>query len=815
MPQRLSDGKKPKKVAFIQCVGSRDMANGREYCSSVCCMYATKQAMVSKERIKDLDTAVFYMDIRAMGKNYERYYEKAKVQHGVRYIRSAVSCVRQLQQSKNLVIAYGLENGEIKEEEFDIVVLSVGFVPPESVKQAAAKLGIELNQYGFCKTDEFNSTATSVPGIFVAGAFREPRDIPETVVDASAAAADVSALLDTFEEHAEKSPEPTRREQLSADTEPRIGVFICDNKGLLATRLDIDDIATRIANEQNVVCAQKIDVTSLEEGQKAICSAAGEKKATHVILAGYKRRELSRALEKECKSLAGAPGRIDYANIGEQCADVHGNDKTQASVKAESLIRSIVRKMRRALPRMRGRKKLQSRTLVIGGGVAGLTSSLSLADQGMNVTLVEKTDTLGGNALEATRTLKGSDIQQLVKELVARAESHANIEIIKNAELASCTGTWGSFKSTIERIQDSGVRGQDSSDVNRPRPSSSSSSSGLQSQESEIRNPKSEIEKQSAIAIDHGALILATGGREMVPEEYLYGKNSAVVTQRTFSKMLENDDAALANAQTVVMIQCVGSRDEKHPYCSRVCCGHAVKNALALKQKKRDTNIYVLNRDIRTYGFYEKKYQEARDSGVVFVRYDVSDKPKVSENSGALSVSFNDEIAAERIELKVDFVVLSTGIEPNDNAQLAEAAGVALNADGFFAEANPKSAPLDSVDRGKYFIGLCHSPNFIEDAILQGKAAAARVSSLLWEGEAEYADNQAYVNRRLCSGCGLCISACPYQARIMDAVTNTASVLEDLCKGCGTCVISCPNGASQQYDYERSGMFDVLDEILG
>lgn len=771
-PCRPSDGNRPKKLAFIQCVGSRDPSCSQGYCSSICCMYATKQAMVSKERDKNLDAAVFYMDIRAMGKDYERYYERAKEEYGIRYLRSAVSTVRELQRDKRLLIAYGVEDGQIKEEEFDMVVLSLGFIPPASVKEIAEKLGVKLNEYNFCLTNEFNPNETSVPGILVAGAFREPRDIPETVVEASSAAADVSRLLDDFEQKTIEG-EPSEGKDITEEENLRVGVFICDNRGVLAEGLDVEEITGGLKEEQEIVCVEKVNVTSLDKGVDRIKKKITDKGLNRVVIAGHRGMALKKALRSRCEALSSGSCLLEYANIGEQCANVHFGDTQAATSKARSLVHASIRMARLAVPRKTGRKRLCSRVLIIGGGISGLSSSLSFAEQGMDVTLVEKSDVLGGNALSSFYTLRGSDIQALVRKMVSRVEAHPKIEVLMGSELKTLEGTWGSYRSMIS------VGGE---------------------------------EKE----VLHGAVVFATGGKEVLPEEYLFGKNENVITQRSFESMLANKEEKATKAKTVAMIQCVGSRDEKRLYCSRVCCGHAVKNLLKLKEMNPDVNVYVLYRDMRTYGFKEKYYHDAREKGAVFVRYESSAKPEVSSTGSTLRVSFFDPIVNDRISLDTDLLVLSSGIMPNeDNRRLAEVARLELNKDGFFAEANPKAAPLDSVDRGKYFCGLCHSPNHIEDAICQGKAVAARASALLWNGFEEYPDNQAYVNERLCSGCGICVSACPYEARKIDEVSNKAQVLEDLCKGCGTCVISCPNGASQQYDFERSTILDVLDEVIG
>lgn len=772
LPGRPSDDKRPKKVAFIQCVGSRDPSCGQDYCSSICCMYATKQAMISKDRDKNLDAAIFYMDIRVMGKNYERYYEKARQEYGIRYLRSAVSTVRELQQSKRLLIAYGSGTGELRQEEFDMVVLSLGFTPPAGVRETAKRLGIKLNEYNFCLTDEFCPTGTSVPGIFVAGAFREPRDIPETVVEASSAAADVSQLLDDFGKKTVKG-RPSEAKDAGEDENLRVGVFICDNKGVLAEGLNIEEVTLGLKEDTDIACIEKVDITRLEKAVESIKNKISENRLNRVVMAGHRGMALSKALRNRCEAVSSGFCLLEYANIGEQCANVHTGDSPAATIKARNLVRASIRKAKLAVQRMAGRKKVHSRALVVGGGISGLSSSLSFAEQGMDVTLVEKSGELGGIARSAYYTLKGSDVQALVRDMVSRVEAHAGIEVLKDSELKALEGTWGSYRSLI--------------------------SAG--SEEKEVL---------------HGAVIFATGGKEALPEEYLFGENENVLTQRSFERMLAGKEEKAKKVKTVVMIQCVGSRDEKRPYCSRVCCGQAIKNSLKLKELNSEVDVYVLYRDMRTYGFYEKYYHEAREKGVIFVRYEPPDKPEVSSNNSTIRVCFFDDAAGERRSVDADLLVLSSGIMPNEeNLKLAEIAGLELNADGFFEEANPKAAPLDSKDRGKYFCGICHSPNYIEDVICQGKAAAARASALLWRGFEEYPENQAYVNERLCSGCGLCVSDCPYDARVIDEVNNKAKVLNDLCKGCGTCVITCPNGASQQYDFERSTMLDVLDEVLG
>lgn len=773
LPIRPDDGRKIKKLAFLQCVGSRDISCSRGYCSSVCCRIATKQAMISKSRDKDIDVAIFYMDIRAMGKEYEKYYERSRLEYGVRYIRSAVSTIRELQRTKNLLITYGFDGGGLENEEFDAVVLSLGFAPPANVRKTAELLGVALNEFGFCQTEEFHPTRTSVPGIYVAGAFREPRDIPESVVDACSAAADVSTLLDNFEPHLEGETvtEPQIQPVEVEDEELRIGVFVCDKHNLIKSELNLIELLGELDLDREIVRLKRVDFSVMEEGLQEVKSLIEEHSLNRVIIAGYRCLEINKYIKQHDGILGAYSKLISLANIGEQCANVHVDTPEAATRKAYALIRASIEKAKFEIPRKKGKKKLNTRVLVVGGGVSGLSSALSLAEQGMNVTLVEKEAELGGNARFIYYTLKGFDVQHLVRDLVSSVQEHPRIEVLKNTVLAGMKGTWGGFTSLI-------------------------ATEGGQAE------------------VQHGAAIFAVGGKEIPPQGYLYGENPDVVTQRELERIISCEKQKAAALQSVAMIQCVNCRNEQHPYCSRVCCIHAVKNALKLKEINPCLYIFVFYRDIRTYGFYEKYYLQAREKGIIFIRYEPEDKPAVRCVEGKLRVSAFERLIGENVDVEADLLVLSNGIEPYHNNSLAEIAGLETTSDGFFAEANPKSAPPDSIARGKFFCGICHSPNLLENVICQGKAAAARASVLLWGREGYFSDTQVYVKKRLCSGCGVCVSACPFDARAVDPVRKKAVVREDLCKGCGTCAVCCPNGASQQYDFERKAIIREMDRIL-
>ena len=769
LPKRLSDGEAARRVAFIQCVGSRDIACGQGYCSTICCMYATKQAMLSRARTPELEATIFYMDMRPMGKGYERYYERAKNEYGIRYVRSSVSALRELKQTRDLRIRSAQDDGTLIDEDFDLVVLSVGFTPPPRSAETAGLLGVELDEYGFCHTEPFNPTQTSRPGIFVAGAFRQPMDIPETVVEASAAAAQVSALLSPAGANVESETVVVGAGQ--ADDTSNVAVFFCDSKGMLRAGISLDELIATVRANAVVSHVEEIDVSVLRDGAEALAARIAKHRLDRVVLAGYRTMSLKNALRR-------MPGNkvahciIEYTSIGEQCVSVHSEHPAAASLAAQGQLRAAIRKASLATQQPARRRSLEPRVVVIGGGVAGLTSALSLAEQGNPVTLVEASEKLGGNALQARYTIDGADVQSYLSDLIDRATGHQAIEIVTQSTLQELSGTWGAYQSTIA------TAGEEKT-------------------------------------ILHGAIVFAIGGAETVPEEYLYGEQPNVITQRALEQMLTESDTKATGAKTIVMVQCVGSRDEDRPYCSHVCCTHAVKNALKLKELNPEVSIVVLYRDVRTYGPNEENYRRARELGVLFVRYDTDEKPVVSAEGGSLNVTFRDPVAVDTLTLDADLVVLSAGIRPNEQiAELAKIANLDLDPDGFFAEANPKSAPLDAVDRGKYFCGLCHSPQHIDEAILQGRAVAVRASALLWRGIAELADNLAVVNERRCAGCGLCVTACPYDARAIDEVSGKAKVLVELCKGCGTCVVTCPNAASQQESYERATVMDILDEVM-
>jgi len=790
IPVRPSDGRVPRRIAFIQCVGSRDTLVERGYCSSMCCMYAIKQATLARERAPESEVTVFYMDIRACGKDFDRYFERSRAERGVVYRPSMISSVKLVPRTGNLSLVYAneapalsrspersegsVEGGQQREEEFDLVVLSVGFGPPEGAEGLASRLGIALSEYGFCQRGELALTKTSQAGIFVGGAFGEPKDIPETVAETASAAASAARFLaasrGTLLQPAGEFP----LERDVSYEDPKVGVFVCQCGTEIAEVVDVADVVAYAGGLRDVTLAREIPMACTPEGLEEIRQAITEEGLNRVVVAGCTHRLYEGSFHDCLRSAGLNPYLLERVNLRGECAWVHRHDPSAATAKARTLVRMAAARARLLEPTQRAEGALVPSGLVIGGGLAGLTASLSLAEQGFQVYLVEKEDQLGGN-LRHTRYLMGdSDPQQYLADLIAQVEGNERITVYRQARVEDVSGLMGQYKTTLS------VAGQD-----------------------------------EPVTLSHGVIIVATGAEEARPEEYLYGEHPRVITQRELEKKLADGDKAVLSARRIAMIQCVGSRDENRPYCSRVCCPQAVKNALRIKEANPQADVFVFYRDIRTYGFMEDDYRLAREAGVIFVRYDPEDKPQVSPQGEQVRVVAYDPTLGGQLSIDADWLVLSAGMVPSaDNEALARLLGVPLNQDGFFLEANPKGSPLDFEADGLYLCGLAHAPKLAAESIAQANGAAIRAAVRLGKERVEGPTIVATVDEELCAGCGLCVSLCPYGARQMDEVARIARVVEVLCRGCGLCVTVCPNGASQQRAFGARQIMAMLEAAL-
>ncbi len=748
--KRPSDGKPPRRIAFIQCVGSRDFE--RDYCSSVCCMYATKEAIIAKEHCgAELECDVYLMDMRAFGKGFEAYYKRALAQ-GVRYIRCRPPVVEEAPGTHDLVVRYLTEDERRASSEYDLVVLSTGIAPPARALELASSFGVDLNEFGFCRTGAFGPVESSRDGVFVCGPFAEPKDIPETVMQASGAASKVLSLL-RDSRGTMIAPREYPPELDVAGQEPRIGVFVCHCGTNIAGVVDVVDVVGYARTLPGVVHAEHNLYTCSTDTQEKIKERIREHGLNRVVVASCSPRTHEPLFRNTCREAGLNPYLFEMANIRDQCSWVHMFEPDRATRKSRDLVRMAVAKSRLLEPLAKGRAPVEKAALVIGGGLSGTTAALDLADQGFEVFLVEKEKALGGNLRRIRYLLNGEDPQAELRSLVQKVRSSPRIRTYTGSRIDSIEGSVGSFTTTISR-------------------------------------------EGSSEEVRHGVVIVATGAREHRPKEYLYGQDAGVVTQLDLEERLGGGRPL---PSTVVMIQCVGSRDEEHPACSRVCCSEAVKNALRIKESSLGTSVYVLYRDMRTYGFREHSYTRARERGVVFLRFDEARKPVVARRDGRLEVSVHDPQLELDIVIEAGLVVLSAGTVPHEeNVEIARFLKIPLTQDGYFLEAHMKLRPVDFATDGVFVAGLAHAAKSVEESVIQAGAAAARAAAILSKDEIELEANISRVVDDNCDGCAYCVDPCPFKAITLveymrdGAVKKVVEVNESVCKGCGTCQATCP-----------------------
>jgi heterodisulfide reductase subunit A len=767
--KRLSkDGRDPKKIAWFQCVGSRDMNRcDNSHCSSVCCMYAIKEAVIAKEHAgKDLDCAVFFMDMRTHGKEFERFYDEARERHGVRFIRSRVHSVTPVGGTDDLEVRYVAENGAILTEVFDLIVLSVGMEVSPSVVELAQRLNIELTPGKFCSTSSFAPVATSRDGIFVCGAFQGPKDIPQSVIDSSAAAVAAGEMLssarNTLTQTKEKVPEVN-----VVNERPRIGVFVCRCGTNIAGIVDVPSVAEFAKTLPFVEYATDNLYACSQDTQESISQIIREKNLNRVVVAACTPKTHEPLFQETLVNAGLNKYLFEMSNIRNQDSWVHKSNPELATKKAKDLVRMAVDKAALIAPLKEAELDITPKAMVVGGGISGMAAARSLARQGYEAHIIEKSDRLGGQALNLYRTAKGEDVQKKLAEMVAEIGKNDKIHVHLNSTIASVEGFVGNFKTTL------------------------------------AANGAQEV-------LEHGVAVLATGGAAYQPTEYAYGTDPRIVTSLELDRKIMAKDPALKSLKSAVFIQCVGSREPERPYCSRVCCTHSVDNAIHLKEMNPDMNVFVLYRDLRTYGERELLYKKARGMGVIFIRFGRDQKPQVKVANGQLFVNVVDHILGRPLELEVDLLTLATAVIPNRDEKLANFFKVPLNADGFFVERHAKLGPSEFATDGVFLCGLAHYPKPIDESVAQGQAAASRAVTLLARKKIFTSGTVAEVDPRMCSQCGVCVSICPYSAPSWTEkgmFAGKAQVNPVLCKGCGLCVASCRSGAIHLKGFDNDQIF--------
>ena len=768
--QRPSDGKDPKKIAWLQCVGSRDSNQcGNSYCSSVCCMYAIKDSMIAKEHAEEeLDCVVFNMDIRTFGKDYEKYYNRAK-DAGIRFIKSRIHSIDEIGDTGNLSIRYMDDAGQLQIEEFDMVVLSVGLQVPEATVQLAERLGVELDDSRFAVTHPFAPIETSRPGVYACGVFQEPKDIPSSVTEASAAACAAGASLNTARNTLTRSVEIPEEIDVT-EQEARVGVFVCNCGVNISSVVDVKGVTEYAKTLPNVVHAQENLFTCSQDSQDQMKEIIKEHKLNRVVVAACSPKTHEPIFQDTMESCGLNKYLFEMANIRNQDSWVHSETAETASEKANDLVRMSVARAGTLHPLQEKKIPVIQKGLVIGGGVAGLNAALGLADQGYEVVLIEKEAELGGLANKLTATIEGADIGGYLKDLISKVNSHEKVQAITNALVVGFSGFKGNFTTEV-------LVGPDM------------------------------VQRK----IDHGVVILATGAHEFRPQEYLYGDDPRVLTQLELAERMQKGE--LEDPQQVVMIQCIGSRNEQNPNCSRVCCQTAVKNALHIKEKYPDAQIYVLYRDIRTYGLLEDYYTEARRQGVFFFRFDPEDPPMAEAAKDGIDVTFTDHVLNRKLKVSTDLLVLSAGMEAEDTEELSSIVKLARTPEGYFMEAHVKLRPVDMATEGIFVCGTAHSPKLISESIAQAYAAASRAVTFLSQTQLTLSAVTAQVEPEKCASCLICVRSCPYDVPKINA-DGVSEIDEALCHGCGICTAECPAKAIQLNWYEDDQIICKVDALL-
>jgi heterodisulfide reductase subunit A len=769
---RPYDREAPKKIAWVQCVGSRDHGEGgHPYCSAVCCMYAIKEAVIAKEHAhSELDTAVFYMDMRTYGKDFEEYYVRAEEEHGVRFIRSRVHTVETVGDG-DLKIIYVDQKGKRRVEIFDLVVLSVGFQVGRETVRLARRLGLELGPNNFAKTDSFKPVATTRPGIYVCGSLQSPKDIPQSVMEASAAAAASGVLLNDVRWRETEKIERIPEIDVTGEV-PRIGVFVCHCGINIAGTVDVYDVREYAKSLPYVVYVEDNLYTCSQDTQVKMAQVIREQGINRVVVASCTPKTHEPLFQETLQSAGLNKYLFEMANIRNLASWVHSRDPQSATEKSKDLVRMAVAKAALLEPLAETQLGLSPVTLVIGGGVAGMVASRNLGDQGYEVHLVERTDRLGGQANFLYRTWKGEDIQDYVQQLTAEVKSHPKIHVHFSTEISEVEGYVGNFTSTL------------------------TSTDGKK------------------IHVNHGIAVIATGAHEYKPHEYLYGRDPRVLTHLELDAHFNKDDPLLENLRSVAFIQCVGSRNTQHPYCSRVCCAHSLESALELKRRNPDMAVYVLYRDIRTYGEREELFYQARKEGVLFFRYDPEKAPQVRSADEALEIELVDHILSRPIKIEADLLVLATAIVPPDSLPISRFFKVPLDKDGFFSEAHVKLRPVDCAADGVFLCGLAHAPKSMDESITQAQAAASRAVTVLAMEKIRVGGVVSYIDPERCSGCLGCIRVCPFNAITFDSGKHAAEVNPILCKGCGACASTCPSEAPVLMGFNNDQMYAQIESAL-
>lgn len=771
--KRPGDDRVVQKIAWLQCVGSRDVQEGADYCSTVCCMFAVKEALLAKERTGgDVDAAVFYMDMRTFGKDYQRYRDKAEKEEGVRFIRSRVHTVEQADPEGRLRIVYSDTNGNRQEEIFDLVVLAAGQRPVTGMESLSEVTGIDLNDHGFCKLQSFSLSRTTAEGVFASGSFSGPKDISESIIQAGSASSGASRIIHSKGGSlAEEISEEGHYRDVSREI-PQTFLALCRCGEGISKFVDLEAMKSELESTGSAGKARIIEQVCTREGWEELIEAVRETSANRVLIGACMPYVYARKLKQLGQDIGLNPSLIEVVDIRTPAFTRRDEENGDVSLAVKSALSMGLGKLRGLDPAPVPYARVTQKAMVIGGGIAGMTAALTVANHGFHAALIESREELGGNLRSLHRTIEGYDPHELLKETVSRVESHPGIEVYKKARILYTKGHVGHFITGFEK--DDG----------------------------------------SIQIFEHGVTIMATGGQEAVPQEYAYEESEMILTQQELENRIEEGAIDPAKLEAVAMIQCVGSREEPRNYCSRVCCSTSLKHALYLKEKNPDIQVYIFYRDIMSFGFLESYYRLAREAGVIFIQYEPDRKPRVRIQDGKPVIRALDPILGRELVIPVDALALATGIVPGDQKNLAGLFGIALNQDGFYQEADYKWRPVDMMKEGIFICGIALSPRSATESMATAEAAGQRALRILKSERVAAGHLVAEVRTSLCSRCEICLDACPYEARWYDEMEDRIMLDELMCQGCGACAAVCPNSAAVLRGYKDQQVFEMIDAAL-
>jgi len=783
---RRSDGRPLRRIAWLQCVGSRDLQKNADFCSSICCMISVKEALMALEKTgqqgEQAEAVIFCMDLRTFGKQYQGYVREAG-ERGVRFVRSRIHSVipSTAPEEGSLQVEYVDDLGRLRVEHFDMLVLAVGARPPEGMRRLVEATGVETNPWGFCKTMTFEPARTSRLGVFAAGSFSGPKDIAESLIQADAAALGASRLINIYAPIREKRPEPEPEYRDVTREQPRVLAALCTSCPRLAKDLDVDGIREDLAREarvRDVVCVNR---ACTQQGWEQIMDAARERNPNRVLIGACMPYAYVPRLHELGAALNLNPALMDVVDVASPLVRAERDKGLEENV-GENMDRArseVVSRLRMGAVKLLGAdpsplpppQPVTPAALVVGGGLAGITAALGIADHGYHVTLVEEAEQLGGRAMLVRRTMEGEDPVKYMEGLIDQAAKHPNITVHTEARVVLSMGRAGRFLSVVAT-------------------------------------------DEGSHAVEHGAVILATGAQESKIYDWGFRVHKSVLTHQELEQRLADGVLDVGGIDCVAMIQCWRYHEKELGYCSRVCCNQALKNALELKRRKPSMQVVVFYRDMMSYGFNEQYFTEARRQGVHFVRFEMDEHPEMRMEGGKTVVTARDPVLDRTVEVHADLLSVASGIEPNDTAELLELFGVENDEFGFFKEAEIKWRPVDFMKQGVFACGMARGPANMDESILSAKAAAQRAIRVLRERQLVSGSVVAEVRHSLCSLCGRCIEVCPYGARSLSQEMDKVLVDAVVCQGCGACAAVCPNSASILRGFTDIQVHSMIDAAL-